>query len=114
MLYNKLHCYNLPNFDENTEKISYLIDQYLHLFTNKSITTNQAKAKVWVIPNQSEKLSRKRIKNEDVKLMYEIYSKFPILKKKTLTIIKLYELTYFVLLYTFLLYSFYIYSVSVK
>ena len=46
--------------------------------------------------------------------MYEIYSKFPILKKKTLTIIKLYELTYFVLLYTFLLYSFYIYSVSVK
>ena len=34
--------------------------------------------------------------------------------KKTLTIIKLYELTYFVLLYTFLLYSFYIYSVSVK
>ena len=67
----------------------------------------------------SEKWSRKRIKNEDAKLFYGIYSKFPILKK-TIALIKHYEfklfiiIIYFLTLFIYFLPSFYIYSVSVN
>ena len=85
MVCNKSHCYNSVNFDENIKKM--LIDLLVSSpFTNRSITyyltTDQASKAKSVGKESIIKIERERITNEDVKLIYEIYSKLPFLKKK--------------------------------
>ena len=86
MVYNKSHCYNSVNFDENIKKM--LIDLLVSSpFTNRSVnyylTAEQASKAKSMGKESIIKIKRERIKNEDAKLIYEIYSKLPFLKKNT-------------------------------